>query len=203
MPKRTYIFTLYLVLLTAITLLTGCATYARNVDQEYVASGKVSGGSGDVHIVIPEMPNAESKQTSWVLGVVSNDSGKIIDQLTTVRPSYEIVSEAFVKELTQSGYNVIASASLEKLIEREIVITNVFIELVQTVSLITTNANSKVLISLDIWNHGELVKSLELQASISEKSATARDEVAKIVFLKALESAIKNNVPILITLLET
>lgn len=184
-----------LVLVVCMLLASGCARYARNLNVLYQPSATVSGGAGDVYIVIPENRTTQSSDIKWVLGTIKNDDNKIVDELYSPRSPEEIIQAAFGREFKRAGYNVIPTTKRPVADQRLIDITRAAIELEQISDLADLKANCRVLVGVDVFKDGQQVKRIQYEATSSRTDIKDRDLLAESVLDNALQSVMQRATP--------
>jgi hypothetical protein len=187
----------FVILITIASLLfvSGCARYARNVNTLYDPSATVSGGSGELYIVIPESLKTHSENVKWVLGKVKDDDNKDIDEISSPRSPAEIIQTAFVMEFRRAGYTVIPSTKAPAGAERVIDLTKTEIELEQTTDLANLKVKCRVLAGVDIYKNGQQIKRLQYESTATRTDIKDRDMLARNVLENALKSLMREAVP--------
>lgn len=198
--KRIYFKLLALIML--IILVGGCARYARSVNMLYDPAAVSQQGSGDLYIVIPENQVTPSAQVKWVLGTVTDDENKKIDELFSPRSPAELAQSALTQELKQSGYTVLPTAKRPEAHVKLIDISKVDISLNQLSDFADLKATCRVLIALDVYKNGKLIRKLEYQSLSSKTDIKDRDLLARVVLQEALQSVMTKALPDLIQLFE-
>lgn len=191
-----------LPLIIMIALASGCARYAKSVNMLYEPASISQKGSGDLYLVIPESQQTSSDQIKWVLGKVTDDNNKTIDELLSPRSPAELAQSALSLELQRSGYNVLPVAKRPDTNTKLIDINKVDISLNQLSDFADIKATCRVLVALDIYNNGKLIRKLEYQALASKTDVNDRDLLARAVLQEALQSVMVKAVPDLVQLFE-
>ncbi|MDO9067259.1 MAG: hypothetical protein Q7W05_02245 [Deltaproteobacteria bacterium] len=184
-----------LVTITCLLLASGCTRYARNVNTLYEPAANVSGGAGEVYIVIPESQQSRSSDIKWVLGKVKDDDNNNIDEVFSARSPAEIIQTAFARELKRSGYTVIPATrrpAAEKLV---IDLSKTEINLEQTSDLADLKVNCLVRVWVDVIKDGQQIKQLQYEATSSKTDIKDRDMLARNVLEDALQSIMLKAVP--------
>lgn len=179
----------------ACLLAAGCARYSRNVNTLYEPSATLSGGSGDVFIVIPESRKTGSPDIKWVLGAVKDDDNKKIDEVFSPRSPAEIIQSAFGLELKKAGYTVIPTTRRPDAGQRVIDLTRTEIELEQTSDLADLKAKCRVLAGVDLFKDGRQIKRFQYEATSSRTDIKDRDLLAETVLKDALQSVMLKAMP--------
>lgn len=190
-----------LLVLAATTLLGGCSRYARNVNTLYEPSALISGGVGDVYVVIPEKQRTRSSSVKWVIGKVMDDENKQIDEVFSPRSPAEIIQAAFGLELRKAGYTYIPSFTRPAGDQRVLDLTKTEIELEQISDLADLKAKCRMLVSVDVLKNGQLLKRLQFEATSSKTDIKDRDMLAESVLQDALQSVMLKAMPELHNLL--
>ncbi len=196
----TYLKLLALIML--IMLVNGCARYARSVNMLYSPAAVSQQGSGYLYVVIPENQLTPSSQVKWVLGKVTDDENKKIDELFSPRSPAELAQSALSQELKRTGYTVLPVAKHPDDHTKLIDISKVDISLNQLSDFADLKATCRVLIALDIYKNGKLIRKLEYQSLSSKTDIKDRDLLAHVVLQEALQSVMTKALPDLIQLLE-
>jgi len=181
---------LLFVLLTCTCLMfvAGCARYARNVNTFPDASAAVTGNREAVYIVIPEHLQSRSADIKWVLGKVKDDDNNTIDEVFSPRSPAEIIQTAFGREFKRAGYAVILTTKRPAGQERVIDLTKTEIDLEQISDLVDLKAKCRVLVGMDVFGNGQLIKRLQYESTSSRTDIKERDMLAKNVLDDTLQS---------------
>jgi hypothetical protein len=186
---------LMLITCTCLLFVVGCARYTRNVNTLYQPSATVSGGSGEVYIVIPENRQTHSSEIKWVLGKVKDDDSNIIDEVSSPRSPAEIIQDAFSLEFRRAGYSVIATTKRPADNRLVLDLTRTDITLDQVSDLADLNAKCRVVIGMDVYKNGQQIKRLQYESSSSKTDIKDRDMLARIVLEDALKSIMREAMP--------
>lgn len=194
----------YIVLVTLAfaMMLSGCARYAKTVNILYTPVAAAHGGTGDLYILIPENQPAPAAQVNWVIGKVTDDEKKKIDELTSNRSPAALAQSALVQEMKRAGYNVFAVSKRPVTHEKLLDLTRVDITLDQVSDFADLKATCRVVITMDIYKNGQLVRKQQHEASSSKTDINDRDLLAQVVLLEAMRSVMQNLAPDVIRLLE-
>lgn len=184
-----------LIALAAMLLVSGCARYARNVNTLYEPSTAVSGGKGEVYVVIPESQQTQSSDIKWVIGKVKDGENAQIDEVFSPRSPAEIIREAFGLEFKKAGYTVIPSTKRPGDAQRVLDLTKTEIELEQTSKLADIKAKCRVLVGMGVYRDGQLIKQLQYESTSSKTDIKDRDLLAGNVLQEALQSVMLQAVP--------
>ena len=188
-------FVLLIALAGMMMFAGGCARYARNVNTLYEPSTTVRGGSGDLYVVIPPSQQTQSADVKWVIGKVTDDDGKQIDEVFSPRSPAEIFQEAFGLEFRKAGYNVISTTKRSGAEQRVIDLTKSQIDLEQVSDLADIKAKCRVLVGMDVFKGGQLFKRLQYEATSSKTDIKDRDLLATKVLQDAMQSVMLQAVP--------
>lgn len=188
---------LYLLLIACIGVLflSGCSRYAHNADLLYEPTTTVRGGSGELSIVIPENKQTQYSNVKWVLGKVTDNENNQIDNIYSSRSSAEILQTALTLELSRAGYKVIQDVKPTSTAVRAIHLSRIDIELDQISELVDIKAKCKVVVGMDVFKAGQLVKRLQYESKSSITDIKGRDMLAKSVLKDALQSVMLQAVP--------
>lgn len=192
----------FLALIMLIMLTNGCARYARSVNMLYTPAGVSQQASGDLYVVIPENQLTPSAQVKWVIGKVTDDENKKIDELFSPRSPAELAQSALSQELKRTGYTVLPVAKRPGTHTKLIDISKVEISLNQLSDFADLKATCRVLIALDIYKNGELIRKLEYQSLSSKTDIKDRDLLARVVLQEAFQSVMTKALPDLVQLFE-
>lgn len=190
-----------LIMLVSMILASGCARYARNVNTLYEPSATVRGGSGEIYIIVPENQQTKSPDIKWVIGKVLDDDKNPIDEVSSPRSPAEIIQEAFALEFKKAGYTVIPSTKRPGPDQRVIDLTKTEINVEQISDLADLKAKCRVLVGVDVFKGGQLIKRLQYEATSSKTDIKDRDLLARSVLEDALQSVMQKAVSELQSLL--
>lgn len=195
MAKTTMKFKLapFVMLVTFVCLLfaSGCARYARNVNTLYEPSATVSGGSGEVYIIIPESQQTRSSDMKWVLGKVKDDNNNNIDEVFSPRSAAEIVQAAFGREFKKAGYTVKMGTKRTGGEQMVIDLTKTEIELEQISDLADIKAKCRVLARVDVYKNGQQITRFQYESTSSRTDFRDRDILARAVLDDTLQSLMR------------
>jgi hypothetical protein len=183
------------VTIFGMLILNGCARYAHNVDALYEPSATIHNGSGEVYIGIPENQRTQSSDIKWVIGSVTDDENRKIDEAVSSRSPAEIIQAALGLELKKGGYTVIPTTKNHAGEKQVIELTKTEVVLGQISSLTDLNAKCRVLVGVDVFKKGQLIKRLQYESTSSNTDIKDRDVLAKTVLEDALQSVIVKAIP--------
>ncbi len=184
-----------IITLACMLLVSGCARYARTVNTFYDPSATVRSGSGNIYVIIPENQITQSSDVKWVLGNVKNDDNKTIDDVYSSRSPAEIIQAAFSQEFQKAGYTVIPATKRTGTEERVLDLTTSKIQLEQISDVMDIKAKCRVLVGVDVFKNGQLLKRLQYEATSSKTDIKDRDLLAESVLQESLKSIMKQAVP--------
>jgi len=194
------IFT-FLALCAVLLAVTGCARYARQVALVYEPVVSAKGGSGDLYIVIPPDQQTRNDKVKWVIGKVENEDGDTIDEVMSPLSGYELVQDALGQELRKAGYGVIPSVARPGAKANAIDLVKVNLSLDQVSSLTDIKATCRMIVSLEVFKNGALVKKLQYDSTFNKTDIQDRNLVAKVLLRDTLQAAMKRAVPDIIAAL--
>lgn len=180
---------------------SACTRYARTVNMLYEPSAPVRSGSGMIYIVIPESRQTHSSDVKWVLGKVTDKDNTSIDELISPRSPAEIIQGAFSGEFRKAGYTVIPVTVRPAAEQWVIELTKTEIGLGQISDLAVLKAECRVLVGVDVFKSGQLLKRLQYESTASRTDIKDRDTLAGSVLEDALRSVMLEAVPELHSLL--
>ena len=186
----------------AMLLSSGCARYARDVNELYVPSAHIHGKSGEVYIVIPENQQTRMPNIKWVLGSVTNSDKVRIDELYSPRSGYELVQRALALELKQAGFNVFEPAANPASAANLLYLSKVEFSLDQVSSFTDIHVSGKLNIEIDLSKNGQFQRQLRYSLSSSRIDVKDRDLLARSLLKEMLQSAMLNAVPDVVSALE-
>lgn len=195
MKIRTKVLLFSLCAIVGMPTLNGCARYARNVNSIYEPSVSIQKGSGEVHVVIPESQQTQSPGIKWVIGTVTDGENVKIDEVDSLRSPAEIIQAAFALELKRGGYTIIPGTKRQKGDRWVIDLTKTEIKLEQVSEISNLKAKCRIVVGMDIYKSGQLVKKMVYESSSSNTDIKDRELLAKKVLEEALQSIMVNAVP--------
>ena len=176
------------IILTGVMLLSGCARYARNVNDLYEPTTLIRNGSGEVYIVIQENQQTQSPEVKWVLGKVMDDNKKKIDEILSPHSGAELIQTALEQELKKSGYSVVPTVKKPLKSTYLVDLTKTDIDLDQVSDIADLKATCRVVAGMDIYKNGALLKKLQFESMSSKTDIKDRDQLARAVLREALQS---------------
>jgi hypothetical protein len=193
---------LLISLLIVIAFNSGCVRYAKDVSILYEPITTVRGGSGTLHLVSSADQQTKAENIKWVIGTVKNDQNKKIDEILSSTSATEIVKDAFNQELKKAGYSVVSVTARPVDSAKSIVMTSVEVQLDQLSDIADIKATCTLVVSLDMYKNGQLIKKLQYQSKSSENAIKDRDLLANRVLKEAIQSALQKAVPDTIAIFE-
>lgn len=184
-----------LISFVGVTLLSGCARYARTVNDLYEPSAILHKGSGEVTIIIPASQRTTTPGIRWVLGKVTDNDNNAIDEVFSPRSAAEIIQAAFGEEFKRAGYNIVPATSRTGTENFAIDLTKTEIELEQTSAIANLKAKCRVLAGVDVYRNGTLIKRLQYEATSLKTDLRDRDLIAGTVMQGAIQSVMEKAVP--------
>jgi hypothetical protein len=184
-----------LIVFTGMSLLSGCARYAHSINDAYTPTATVRDGTGTVHIVIPENQKSPSAQSRWVLGKVSDDRNRQLDEVFSSQSPAEIIQTSLKEELQRAGYSVISATALPDNGQWVVNLSQSRIEVQQLSSMMTLKVNCQLLVRIDLLRNGEEVKWIQYEISSSGTDVKDRDTLAGKVLQEVLKSLMQKVVP--------
>jgi hypothetical protein len=161
----------------------------------YQPSATVSGGSGEIYIVIPENRQTSAPDIKWVLGKVKDDDNNTIDEISSPQSPAEIIREAFSQEFKKAGYAVTSVTKHPVADVRVIDLTKTVIDLEQVSDLADLKATCRVTVGMEISKQGQQIKRLQYEATSSRTDIKDRDMLARYVLDDALKSVMREAMP--------
>jgi hypothetical protein len=155
----------------------------------------VTGSSAPVYIVIPEHLQSRSADVKWVLGKVKDDDNNTIDEVFSPRSPAEIIQAAIGREFKRAGYAVEFTTKRSADQEQVIDLTRTEIDLEQISDLVDLKAKCRVLVGMDVFRDGQLIKRLQYETSSSRTDIKDRDMLAGKVLEDALQSVSSKAIP--------
>ncbi len=175
--------------------LNGCARYAHNVSALYEPSAGIYGGTGEVYVIIPESQQTQSSDVKWGIGKITDGDNMKIDDVVSPRSPAEIIQAALVLELKKGGYTVTPTTKHHDGEQQVIDITKAEIKLEQVSALADLKATCRVLVGMDVFKNGKMVKRLQYESESSKTDVKDRDFLAKSVLEEALQSIMLKATP--------
>ncbi|GAC1451374.1 MAG: hypothetical protein PVSMB11_12440 [Desulfuromonadaceae bacterium] len=186
-----------ILLMGLVTVLTaGCAQVAHKVDVLYTPLATYRGGNGPLELVVNDKDKSDpSPSIRWVLGQIKNTEGVVTeDIISTIRP-HDVLANAFKQELTAAGYQISFSKALDKYTGKGIVFTDISVQLEEVPSLAKLESSCTILLKMDLWKSGAVVKRSEYRSKLSDIAVVDRDQLPGSLFQKAIQEIMYQAVP--------
>ncbi len=175
-----------------VGLVSGCASLGdQKVNLLYQPVTQVSGGTGDLYVVTQTAPASAPR----VLGPISDSNGVRTGNLLTDIAPADLLADAYVRELSRAGFNVILAQSLPAGAERGLILKKATIELNEEKGLFSAESTGKVDISVEPWRHGAARESLRYTADVTDSAVTNRDELPSDTLQHLVRTIMKRSVP--------
>lgn len=181
----------------SVSLLSGCAQVARTVDVLYAPQALYGGGSGTLELVTGDSgpSGGNGPAVRWVLGNITDSTGAATGEIiTSMRPN-DVIADAFKRELTAAGYQVTSAKSLDKNTKKGIIFNDISVKLEETSSLVKLESSCTILLKMDIWMNGTVVKRSTYQAKLSDTAVTDRDQLSAGIYQKAMRDLTQQALP--------
>jgi hypothetical protein len=196
---------------TVITLLmgivvvatAGCAQVVHKIDVLYSPLATYRGGTGALDLAPVDSVRDGGSEPSirWVLGQIKNTDGGVTGEIiSAIRPN-DIVSDAFKQELTAAGYQINFSKLLDKNTKKGIYFTDISVQLEEIPSFAKLESSCTILLKMDLWKNGTIVKRTEYRSKVSDVAVIDRDQLAPNLYQKAIHDSMQQAVPDIIRLL--
>lgn len=182
-------------LLTVLT--TGCAQVAHKVDVLYSPLATYRGGTGPLELVVinARQDNVSDPSIRWALGKIKNAEGGVSGEIiSTIRPQ-DVFADAFKQELAAAGYQISFSKILDKFTGKGIVFTDISVQLEEVPSLAKLESSCSILLKMDLWKSGTVVKHLEYRSRLSDIAVVDRDQLPNGLFQRAIQETMQQAVP--------
>ena len=175
----------------------GCAQVVRKVDVLYSPLGTYRGGSGPLELVTHDSPRDSGSEPSirWVLGKISNTEDVATGEIVSSMHPRDIISDAFKQELTAAGYQINFSKALDSQTKKGIVFTNITVQIDEVSSLAKLESTCTVLLKMDVWKNGSVIKRTEYRSKVSDVAVMDRDQLAPNIYQKAIHDTMHQAVP--------
>ena len=180
-----------------VVLTAGCAQVAHKVDVLYSPLATYRGGTGSLELVVDDKMRESDSGPSirWVLGQIKNTEGVATGEIiSTIRPQ-DVFADAFKRELTAAGYRIGFSKALDKFTGKGVVLTDISVQLEEMPSLARLESSCTILLKMDLWKSGTVVKRTEYRSKVSDISVVNRDQLPPSLYQKAIENIMQQAVP--------
>lgn len=186
---------LIMAMLTVFT--ASCSHVVHKVDVLYSPLSKYKGGTGTLDLVRVDSVSHGSTGPSirWVVGQIKNSEGEATgDIISTIRPQ-DVVADAFMQELATAGYQVRSTKKLDKSSEKGIIFTSMSVQLDEVPSLTRLESSCSILVKMDLWKGGTIVKRLEYSSKLSDVAVLDRELLPNSLFQKAIQQIMHQALP--------
>lgn len=182
-------------------LLTGCASYEKQINLSYEPILVFTGGNGEVHVAGPiiDAPLKRLPGGKVLLGTVKQS----ITQMVTTDNVSEWVRNAVVEELYHAGYRVNADARLSQKGQKEVLLRLVSLSGNQYSNALILSTYIQVGLSAEVWKEGHLVKTLTATAGGEQQGIDRSAAPVSRAFRNTLQSALEQLIPDIISNLES
>jgi len=181
----------------------GCAQVAHKVDVMYSPLASNHGGTGHLEIINRDttQANGSSPSIRWLLGQIKNTEGVATGEIiSTIRPQ-DILADALKQELSAAGYQASISKEINNNTGKRVVLTDISVQLDETPSLTKLESTCTILLKLELWKSGAVVKHSEYRSELSDIAVIDRDQLPGNLYQKAIQETIQQAVPDIIRLL--
>jgi hypothetical protein len=184
--------------LAAALVLTGCMPTAHKVDVLYNPLAMYRGGSGQVTLVAKvahQEQQASNPAIRWVLGQIKDSDGAVRGDVISDYSPQSVIADAMKRELSAAGYRVDQTDSRKDGQGRVIVLTAVTVALNEVVSLAKLESSCNLLVKVELWNNGQVLKRSEYHSKLSDIAIKDRDVLPQQLFQGALGEIMQQAVP--------
>ena len=192
-----------LLVLVALTFCS-CAFVDQKIALTYDPSVNATGGSGELFVSkAVEMQSLSQKSGGlWIIGTVKNTYGMRTADVVTDNNIGDWVVGAFSQELRTAGYDVKPVTQLPTGVTKgmDVTILRVFVD--QDSGFFSVGAISDLQFNVDIWKNGVKVKTINIAAKGDDRSMIGGAETKALSLKKALQAAMQQSIPEVITTLE-
>ncbi|MBJ6725751.1 YajG family lipoprotein [Geomesophilobacter sediminis] len=187
-----------------LAVLTGCSAVPHRVDLMYQPQTRAAkGSSGRIYLATPKVfCNADNPPpVRWVIGRVREKEGGQLDEITSAISPRDQVNDALMQELQQAGYQL-STGELppESVTELYLRLHDVTIDVDEETTWYAVTTKAKVSMQVELWQGGQLAKRTEYHAGYQESYPRDRSEELPVVLQKALEGAVGQAVPDIVSL---
>lgn len=195
-----------LALALAVTLLVvGCAFVDQRLDLTYaplVSSVRVT---GSVQLARPVVAGVPKRGADWLIGGVRNAVGSRTADVLTGSDVGDWVNTALLRELTNAGYLVEPVTALSAGVRKGIQVTLTALSVDDEIQVAdrVAGARADLAFSLDLWQAGVKVKTLNISAQGgAQYGGFFSPEQKSLALGKALQSAMQQAIPEIVGTLE-
>lgn len=184
--------------LATALMLTGCMPTAHKVDVLYNPLAVYRGGSGQVTLVTEvahQEQQASNPSIRWVLGQIKDSDGAVRGDVISDYSPQNVIADAMKRELSAAGYRVDQTESQKDGQGRVIVLTAVTVALNEVVSLAKLESSCNLVVKVELWNNGQVLKRSEYHSKLSDVAVKDRDVLPQQLFQGALGEVMQQAVP--------
>jgi hypothetical protein len=199
------ISTAIISLLTGIAVVatSGCAQVTHKIDVLYTPQATYRGGTGSLDLATVDSARDSRSEPSirWVLGQIKNTEGGVTGEIISSIRSQDIITDAFKQELTAAGYQTNFSKVLDNNTRKGVFFTDISVQLEEIPSFAKLESSCTILLKMDLWKNGTIVKRTEYRSKVSDVAVIDRDQLAPKLYQKAIHDTMQQAVPDIIRLL--
>ena len=186
-----------ILLIGLLTVLTaGCVQVAHKVDVLYTPLATYRGGTGPLELVVAKPDKSgPSPSIRWVLGQIKNSEGIVTGDIISSICPQDVFTDAVKQELSAAGYQISLSKVLDKYTGKGIVLTDISVQLEELPSLAKLESSCTILLKMDLWKSGTVVKRTEYRSKVSDIAVVDRDQLSGILFQKAIQETMQQAIP--------
>ena len=189
--------------LGGMLLLSACAPTDLVIKPGYRAVGESRGNGGAVLLVSPqEGTQTGAERVQYVYGEIKDSNGRVKGNITGSVSSAALVRDALQQELYKAGYSVQVGQALSKEAAQGVVLSNVKVTLDELTTLVKSEAECSVALSLEIWKQGALVRKLTYGKTVSDFALKDRELLHQQLLQKALSAVMKDAAADIVTYLK-
>lgn len=195
--KRTSANIITMFMGVIVVLSTGCAQVAHKVDVLYSPLATYQGGTGSLQLVVDDKMRESDSGPSirWVLGQIKNAEGVTTGEIiSTIRPQ-DVFANAFKQVLTAAGYQISFSNTVDKHTEKGVVLTDISVQIEEMPSFTKLESSCTILLKMDLWKSGSVVKRTEYRSKVSDIAVMDRDQLPPSLYQKAIEDVMQQAAP--------
>ena len=179
----------------ALFLVAGCSTLPHKVDLLYKPTASIKGGKGTIYIAAGRHEcNSGGVPVRWVVGSIQDGNGNAVDEIVSSIAPYDLVSDAFKRELESAGYTVVLSDDISKENGAGIRLGNAKVSVTEVPSYFSVDSKAEVSASLELWLSGAKVKQEEFNSGYSESYPRTEDRLQHVL-QKSLEGLTTKAIP--------
>ncbi len=185
------------LLVTLVVLASGCAQVGRKVEVVYAPLATFKGGTGVLELAATDSAPVTGSTASlrWVIGTISSPGGTTQGEVVSSVSPREVLADAFKQELSATGYQIKSSPALDKETKRGIVFTDVSVKIDEIQAMSKLESSCAILLKMDLWENGQVVKHSEYQSKLSDIVVMDRDLLSSKLYQKAIQDMVQQAVP--------